>query len=107
MSTSQKIDTHWKEEFKKLLAHTILDAYEHKKISYADMQHAADFVLRSNIQDMNTREEVMKKVEEMQKEWPIFDKVLDQEQVKKKEESEQEIINRLTDYIKNYPESQK
>lgn len=99
---SPVIDEKKKTQIEEQIVRSIITAYERKEIEYYDLKEAARYTL-DHIDKVKTYSDLLYFLENLSGYWKIFKNILILENGVKEKMREQEIINRLSQHIKNMP----
>ena len=99
---SEVIDEKKKAQIEEQIVRSIITAYERKEIEYYDLKEAAKYTL-NHIDNVKTYSDLLYFLENLSGYWKIFKNILTLESGVKEKMKEQEIINRLSQHIKNIP----
>jgi len=101
-SSLSQFDEKRKNQIEEALVKVIINAYQKKDLSYFDMKKSASYIL-SHIDKITNSSELFYFLENLSFYWPIFKSVFVMEKQGENKMKEQEIISKLSGYIKNLP----
>ena len=94
------IDERKKTQIEEQIVRSIITAYEREEIEYYDLKEAAKYTL-DHIDNVKTYSDLLYFLENLSGYWKIFKNILTLESGVREKLKEQEIINRLSQHIKN------
>ncbi|MCR4327086.1 MAG: hypothetical protein NUV46_00720 [Nanoarchaeota archaeon] len=97
---SETIDEKKKTQIEEQIVRSIITAYERREIEYYELKEAAKYTL-DHIDNVKTYFDLLYFLENLSGYWKIFKNILTLESGVKEKMKEQEIINRLSQHIKN------
>ncbi|VVA43804.1 hypothetical protein CANDROIZ_280003 [Candidatus Roizmanbacteria bacterium] len=99
---SAVIDEKKKSKILNDVVRALIDAYGSKSISYFEMKKAATYIL-DHFQLIKTQNDLIYFLENLNGYWLVFKNVMVMEKLGSHQNKEEEMIERLSKYIKNIP----
>lgn len=97
-----EIDEKKKSKILNDVVRALIDAYGSKSISYFEMKKAATYIL-DHFQLIKTQSDLIYFLENLNGYWLVFKNVMVMEKLGSHQNKEEEMIERLSKYIKNIP----
>jgi len=101
---STVVDEKLKEELKKKLVDRLIFGLRSKQLSISQIKNSARFIL-DKIDKLNDLSTLIIFLDELKQKWSVYEPVFTSYKYLLTQKKEQEMIKKLSNYFKNYPQS--